>query len=124
MHYEFGPDINFDIKFTGDMEKFNGNYYEQSEANQNLIQTLCHMAYQITDTVKDCGDILRMDGVWATIINNNFSLYTNDMMTVFSIWKTGKYSYDFEFFSPTQLEKSNGFFKYVSDHFNTYGRRE
>ena len=125
--YDYGPNLDFNIRFVGDMKKYNGSYEDSSEKNQYLVQSLCHMIYQIKyDIQSSSSGILRLNGIWIQYLHtrngDEYSVYTNDMMTVFHIIETGLYSFDFEFLSPKQCYKADALIDYAYEHRMDFGR--
>lgn len=127
--HELGPNVDFQIKFVGDMKRYNGNYDDSSEEGKDLIQLICHMVYQIKDEFKAAGsDVFRVDGLWGlctrTSNGDHYILYTSDMMTVFHITETGYHSFEVEFLSMNQCRKLNPLFGYAYSHQRRHGRAE
>ncbi len=125
MNYEYGPDFDFYITAVDDFKRCNGSYSDMSKNDQYVLQTICHMLYQIDDDIfpgfTDFGEsyLLKVDGY-----NTSYSLLTADGMTIFSVTKTGNYSYDFEFLSPNRFRmQTNGFFDYVTEHTTIFGKK-
>lgn len=123
MDYGYGPYIDFDIEFTGEMKESNGSYQNMDTKSKYLMQLICHMAYQISGTVrKEPAGIVKFDSTFAHLIGNSFSLYTDDGMTAFTVIQVGKYSYQVEFFSPRAFRGTNSFLDYVYSHVQRFGR--
>lgn len=108
--YDFGPNFDFDIRFIGDMKKFNGSYEDQSDENKYLAQVLGHAIYQVKEYLQECpagifyfGDIYFHWIDWHNK-GNSYSVYTRGGMTIMHVIHTGMHSFDFEFLSPRQLE--------------------
>ena len=125
--YDYGPNVDFRIRFVGEMRDHNGSYGSTSSENQYLVQALCHMIYQIkSDIQASFNGILRLDGLWIqwvhTYDGEEYSVYTNDGMTVFHIIETGFHSFDFEFLSPNQLKKADPLLDYAYEHRLDNGR--
>lgn len=120
-NYEYGPNVDFNIKFIGDMKKYNGDYEKQNDKSKYLLQTLCHAIYEIKDDIKNSKNgILKLDEIWIHYLQldkgEDYSIYTNDMMTAFHIIETAAYSFDFEFLSPSQLIKADSLLNYAYEH--------
>ena len=129
MAYDYGPDIDFSIRNVGAMLELNGPYGSLNQAEQYLQQAICHMVYQVKDDIKlSKNGMLFLENVWIqwirTPCGDEYSLYTDDMMTVFHIIETGHYAYDFEFLSPRQLRKADSFVDYAFQHAMKNGKAD
>lgn len=127
MIYDYGPDIDFSIRNIGAMFEHNGSYDCLDQDSQYLIQAICHMIYQIKDNIRPSeNSILSLGGVWIqwmrTPRGEEYSLYTDDMMTVFHIIETGDFSYDIEFLSPNQFRRADSFINYAFQHAQKNGK--
>ena len=122
MIYDYGPDIQFNISTTGDMLLYNGPYESINAQGKYLLQAICHMVYQIKNEFEDEVSTIQLNDTWIMKVQNCYSLYTSSMMTVFSIKEVGKYSYEFEFFSPAQFKRADSFINYASAHAITHGK--
>lgn len=129
MTYDYGPNENFKINTTGAMLKYNGTYSELNQQEQYLLQALCHVICQIkADIQASPNGILKLSGVWLHWLHaqgrDDYSLYTDDMMTAFHIIEKGLHSYDVEFISPNQLRKADPLFDYAYQHRLDHGRAQ
>lgn len=129
--YEYGPETDFDISYSGDMARYNGSYEETAPNDRYLIQALCHAVYQVrNDIAAELGDgttVLRLKG--GTVLmamhlgdRDDYSLFTGDGMTAFHIIHTGRHSFEVEFVSPSQLRKAGPLIDYAFRHALTNGR--
>ena len=129
MTYDYGPNVDFNINTTGAMLAHNGSYSKMTPQNRYLLQALCHMIYQIKDDIQASPNgILKLGGVWLHWLHtqgrDDYSLYTDDMMTAFHIIETGCHSYDVEFISPNQLQKADPLLDYAYQHRLDHGRTQ
>ena len=128
MKYEYGPDIDFKITSIGDMLTHNGAYSNLNEKTQYLLQTLCHVVYQIKKAIQTAPNGL----LW---INNDvgmhwihekdgdhYFMYTKDMMNGFHVIETGYHAFDFEFVSPNQLMRADSLLDYAYNDVVKNGR--
>lgn len=127
MNYDYGPNTDFSVRLVGTIKEYNGSYRDLDPQQKYLLQAVCHMIYQIKEDIRSSpSGILKLDGVWAHWIpmqdGDDYSLYTNDMMTVFHIIETGYHTFDFEFFSPNQFVKADSLIDYAYNHRLVNGR--
>ena len=121
-YYDYGPDFDFNITFTGDMEKYNGSYENIDDKSKYLVQSLCHALYEIKDEIHNSekGQLWFNDNNWIqhlhTYKGENYGLYTYDFMTAFVITQTDENDFDVDFLSPNQLLKCDSFLDYAAEH--------
>lgn len=128
--YDFGPNVDFNIRFVGEMEQYNGSYESKDSQSQYLVQVLCHAIYQIKkdickNKISPDQSILYLSDIYFHWIRetNSYAVYGRNGMTVMVVYETGFHSFDFEFLSPNQLERyGDTLLDYACQHVLTYGR--
>lgn len=130
-NYDYGPNVDFTIRFVGDMELYNGTYEDRSEKDKYLVQVLCHAIYQIKDILKTCkAGIYYYEDIffhWIARYNreDSYSVYTRSGMTVLHVVETGYHSFDVEFLSTKQLSLyGDSLLDLAYQHVMHYGRTE
>jgi len=124
--FDYGPNVEFNIETVGDMLKYYGDYIDQSDSDQYLLQAVCHMVYQIKDDIKaSTAGVFKLKNFWihylSTPQGEEYSLYV-DGMTAFHIIETGYHSFEFEFFSARQFQKAEALIDYAYNHRMDFGR--
>lgn len=127
--YEYGPKSDFNIETDGTVKEQKGAFSQLDKDEKRLLQVLCHMIYQIKDDIKSSRNgILNLGKSrihWLpTKLGEEYSLYTDDMITVFRIIETGCYSFVIEFISPDQLMAAKTLDDYAYNHRLEFGRAE
>lgn len=110
--YDYGPNVDFNIKFVGKMEELYGKYEDQTEHDKIVIQIICHMIYQIKNIITASGDdmfgffILGTSRIMFHRLPRgmSYNYYNSDCMSTFQIIEIGFHSYEIEFYSQTLNE--------------------
>lgn len=128
--YDFGPNVDFNIRFVGEMEQYNGSYESRDCEDRYLAQVLCHAIYQIKTEIQNSmidsdQSLLYLSDIYVHWIRqtNSYAVYTRSGMTMMVIYETGFHTYDFEFLSPNQLERyGDTILNYACQHVWKNGR--
>ena len=89
-----------------------------------MLQALCHAMYQIkADILNSKAELLKIGNIMILHVGMSYSIYTQNMMTMLTIYETGYRTFEVEFLSPDQFANhGDDFLDYAWKHVSLYGR--